>query len=230
MINFYQKEKSKIKGVIFDLDGVIISSKMAEYESWRRVFKAYNCNLNIKKWIKIIDNPEGVFDPARILFKECKYNNKVNIEEVNRIRGNLYECLRNTLLPFPGIVNFIKECSEKGLLIGLASNGTHEKAKFHLTRLNLMKYFNSIKCRDDVANKKPAPDIYKAVLEYLKIEPGEAIVFEDSPPGILAAKAANIYCVAIPNLITKYLDLKEADKIILKAKSLSLDDLISKIR
>ncbi|MBU4344641.1 MAG: HAD-IA family hydrolase [Proteobacteria bacterium] len=128
-----------------------------------------------------------------------------------------------------GIINLIKECSAKGLLVGLGSNGKHDNVTFHLNRLKIINLFNSMTCRDDVENRKPAPDIYNVLLKKLKVKSSEAIVFEDSPPGISAAKAANLYCVAIPNPITKYLDLTEADKIIKRIKTFSLDNLIIEI-
>ncbi|MCG2755555.1 MAG: HAD-IA family hydrolase [Desulfobacteraceae bacterium] len=123
----------------------------------------------------------------------------------------------------------MKECSAKGLLVGLGSNGKHDNVTFHLNRLKIINLFNSMTCRDDVENRKPAPDIYNVLLKKLKVKSSEAIVFEDSPPGISAAKAANLYCVAIPNPITKYLDLTEADKIIKRIKTFSLDNLIIEI-
>ncbi|MEA3279304.1 MAG: hypothetical protein U9Q38_01700 [Thermodesulfobacteriota bacterium] len=68
----------------------------------------------IKKWVKIIDNPMGEFDPARILFKECKYRDKIKIENIDYLRRNLYESLRNSLRPLPGIVGEIQK-SDKTL-------------------------------------------------------------------------------------------------------------------
>ena len=220
---------ARIKAVIFDFDGIIISSKVAEYISWRRVFGAYNCRLDIRKWIRIIDNPMGEFDPAQVLFDKCKYKDKIKIKDINTLRSNLYESLRSSLRPLPGIVDFIKQCIAKRLLVGLGSNGTHDKVSSHLMRLNIINLFNSIKCRDDVENKKPSPDIYVALLKELKLESSEVIVFEDSPPGISAAKAANLYCVAVPNKITKYLDCSEADRIIPCLKNIPLNSLTAGI-
>lgn len=77
---------ARIKAVIFDFDGIIISSKVAEYISWRRVFGAYNCRLDIRKWIRIIDNPMGEFDPAKVLFDKCKYKDKIKMA----LRPRLY--------------------------------------------------------------------------------------------------------------------------------------------
>jgi len=220
---------SKIKAIILDFDGIIISSKVAEYESWRRVFKVFNCHLTIKKWIKIIDNPMGEFDPASIIIKKCKYGEKFNHHDIQILRKHLYEDLRNSLNPLPGVVKLINECSKLGLLIGLASNGIHEQIKVHLIRLKLTSYFNSIKGRDDVENKKPAPDLYLALLKEFKITSSEAIVFEDSPPGIAAAKSADIYTIAVPNKITKYLNLQEADKICKSLKYFSMKDFLAKV-
>ena len=218
--------KSTIKAVILDLDGVIISSKVAEYESWRRVFQVLNCKLTLSKWIRIIDNPRGEFDPARIVIKECAYGNELDIHNIRTLRYNLYEALRKTLTPLPGVMKLIKECTERGLLLGLASNGLHEKIDYYLARLKIMNSFKSIKCRDDVKNTKPEPDLYLEVLKDLSIKSSEAIAFEDSPPGITAAKAAHLYCIAVPNKITKYLDLRKADRICKSLKYFSISDFV----
>lgn len=219
--------RTRIRAVILDFDGLMISSKVAEYESWRRVFKAFNCHLTIRKWIKIIDNPMGEFDPASILVKECKYGDKVDVHNVRSIKTHLYEALRTELRPLPGVLNLVKECSNMGFLIGLASNGTHSQVEGHLTRLKLVSFFEVIKCRDDVENKKPAPDLYLATLKDLNIAPREAIVFEDSPTGIAAAKAAGLFCIGVPNKITKYLNLKEADNICKSLKYFLLRDFLA---
>jgi len=220
--------RTKIKSVIFDFDGIIVSSKLAEYESWRRVFKAFNCHLTIRKWIHIIDNPSGEFDPASIILKECSYREQIHTNSINILRKNLYEALRSKLNPLPGVVPLLKECSLSKLLIGIASNGTHEQVKWHLKRLKLLHFFNTIVCRDDVKNKKPSPDLYLAVLKTFKIKPEEAIAFEDSPPGITAAKNANIYTIAVPNKITKYLRLQEANHLAKSLKGFSIEHFLKK--
>jgi len=213
----------KIKAVILDFDGVIVSSKVAEYDCWKKIFKVFGCDLDMRKWIKIIDNPAGVFDPATIIENECKFKDKehkIDLEAIRVMRYNLYEYVVERLGSFSGITSFLKDYSQRGL-IGLASNGTHAKSAYYLKKLRLLKYFNCIKCRDDVKNRKPAPDVYQAVLKEFQIEPHEAIAIEDSPPGITAAKAAGLYCIAIPNRITKFLDLSEADETVSSIKKVS---------
>src|SRR5260370_24098872 len=98
-----------------------------------------------------------------------------------------------------------------GLQLGVASSSTSEWFKGHLSRLGILESFDCIRCRDDVANAKPEPDLYLAVLDRLGVGASEAIAVEDSPNGVLAAKRAGLRCVPIPNSITAQLDLRQAD-------------------
>ena len=78
-------------------------------------------------------------------------------------------------------------------------------------RLGLMEHFDAIKCANDVTNVKPDPELYLIALVALKVRASEAIALEDSPNGILAAKRAGLFCVAVPNPITVQLSLDHAD-------------------
>ena len=75
----------------------------------------------------------------------------------------------------------------------------------------MLDYFDCLMGRDDVPRSKPDPVLYRQVLECLIVEPNEAVVLEDSPNGVRAAKAAGIFTVAVPNAITRRLPLEEAD-------------------
>jgi beta-phosphoglucomutase-like phosphatase (HAD superfamily) len=81
----------------------------------------------------------------------------------------------------------------------------------HLSRLALLGFFHAIKCFEDTETHKPEPGPYQAVLDELGVAPNEAVAFEDSPNGVTAARAAGIYCVAVPNPVTSRLLLDHAD-------------------
>ncbi|MCK5319172.1 MAG: HAD-IA family hydrolase, partial [Anaerolineales bacterium] len=68
-----------------------------------------------------------------------------------------------------------------------------------------------IRCADDVLRTKPSPDLYLAVLRDMGLQPDQAIAFEDSLHGVEAAKEAGIFCVAVPNNVTRHLPIPEAD-------------------
>jgi putative hydrolase of the HAD superfamily len=99
----------------------------------------------------------------------------------------------------------------------------------HLKRLGLYDDFAAIKTSEDVAHTKPAPDLFLAALASLQVEAQEAIVFEDSPNGILAAKRAGLFCVTVPNGLTAGLSLELADMRLNSLTDLTLDDLLKEV-
>ena len=90
-----------------------------------------------------------------------------------------------------------------------------------------MDYFQTIRCRDDVARGKPEPDVYQAVLDALGLEGREAIALEDSSAGSLAAKRAGLRCIAVPNDCTRRHDFSHADLQVASLADVSLRALIA---
>ena len=99
----------------------------------------------------------------------------------------------------------------------------------HLEQRELKKYFACVLGADDVELTKPDPGLYLAVLECMGVKAEEAIAFEDSPNGVLAAKRAGLFCVAVPNPLTKQLSLEGADLVLDSLADLSLEELISMV-
>ena len=79
----------------------------------------------------------------------------------------------------------------------------------NLARLGLLDSFDCLRCAGDVARAKPYPDLYHATLECLGIGADEAIALEDSPSGATAAVAAGVFCVVVPNRMTRGLAFPE---------------------
>src|SRR5205807_9744784 len=97
-----------------------------------------------------------------------------------------------------------------GMKIGVASSSTGEWLRGHLARLGILDRFDCMRCRDDVENAKPEPDLYVAVLDFLRVSAAEAIAIEGFPNGVTAAKRACKRCVGLPNDITARLHLSQA--------------------
>jgi HAD superfamily hydrolase (TIGR01509 family) len=129
----------------------------------------------------------------------------------------------------PGVLQHIEEARTLGLKLGVASSSTTDWVKGHLARLGILDRFHCLRCRDDVANAKPAPDLYLAVLECLGVTAAEAFAIEDSPHGITAAKQAGLRCVAIPNTITAGLDLSRADVVLGTLSEVTLSELVTRV-
>jgi beta-phosphoglucomutase-like phosphatase (HAD superfamily) len=99
----------------------------------------------------------------------------------------------------------------------------------HLTRLGLVEKFDAICTADDVEKTKPDPALFLLTAEKLEVAPDEVIVFEDSPNGVLGAKRAGMFVVAVPNPLTAQLDLGHADLIFGSLGEISLEELIARV-
>ena len=121
-----------------------------------------------------------------------------------------------------GVGERLAEARALGLRLGVASSSSRDWVEGHLRRLGILGFFDSIKTTDDVARVKPDPEIYRSVTAALGSLPAETLAVEDSAHGVNAAKGAGLYCLAVPNAITRHLPLSNADRRIDSLEDVSL--------
>jgi len=216
-----------IRALIFDFDGLILDTEVPEFQAWQEVFQEHGCELSLSTWSGYIGSASHHFDPCSLL--ESQLGRSVDRDTVKSKRRQRNRELLSAQKVLPGVESYLTSAHRLSLKIGLASSSPRDWVSSHLTRLGLMSYFESIKTRDDVTEAKPNPELYLLVLSALGVQPGEAIALEDSPNGILAAKAAGMLCVAIPNQLTRQLSLDNADLQLNSLAELPLESLISKL-
>jgi HAD superfamily hydrolase (TIGR01509 family) len=201
----------RIKAAIFDFDGLILDTETTLYEAWRDSYAQYGCELPRELWNANI-GAEGYtgFHPMEYLREHCT----VPLDEAvfQRDRKELYLGRINQQECLPGVRAALNEAKRLSLQLAVASSSSHPWVEGHLKRLGLLALFNVICCQEDVVSVKPDPALYTLALQKLDVRPGEAIVLEDSPHGIVAAQAAGLYCVAVNNPMTALLDLDFANR------------------
>ena len=198
-----------IKALIFDFDGLIIDSESPEFEAWHELFAEYGRELGPELWADLVGRPPTHFDLYGYF---CKHIDPViEVEKLRQDRRARVIALTITQPILPGVEEYLQSATALDLRIGLASSSTRDHVRGHLHRLKLLDYFHSIRCFEDTDRHKPDPTPYLKVLEDLGAKADEAIALEDSPNGVAAAKAAGIFCVAVPNPITCRLPLEHAD-------------------
>lgn len=199
-----------IKALIFDLDGLIVDTEWPDYESWQQVYRSHGCELAVEAWGQIVGGTGASdFDPFEHLEQLC--GQELDREEIWVSRRKQYLETINTQPVLPGIVGMLDEADRMGLKLAVASSSPENWVRGHLARLGIYQRFGVIKTADDVKRTKPDPELYMAALAALPAAANEAIVFEDSPNGVKAAKAAGIFCVAVPNKLTAQLRFEGAD-------------------
>jgi HAD superfamily hydrolase (TIGR01509 family) len=198
-----------IKAILFDFDGLILDTETPDYQSWQETYQAYGCELPLEIWKNNIGSVD-LFDPVAYL--EEQLGRPVNRRELHELRRRRDDELLAAQSTCPGVEAYLEEAAGLGLKIGVASSSRHAWVDTHLTRLGLIDRFDIICCRDDVDDRsKPDPAVYLAALHALEVRAGQALALEDSPNGVLAAKRAGLYCVVVPNQMTRDMRLDGAD-------------------
>jgi HAD superfamily hydrolase (TIGR01509 family) len=215
-----------VRAFVFDFDGLIIDTEEPVYRSWLEVYQAHGQELPFDRWIEIVGSSTATFDPKGHL--EQRLGRALTQEVLDRRIERRTELVRAQPI-LPGVAGLVESARKAGLRVGVASSSTRLWVKGHLERLGILEWFECMRCRDDVAFVKPAPDLYLAVVECLGVAPSEAVAIEDSPNGVAAAKAAGLWCVAVPNVITGGLDLSHADVILPTLEGASASELVQKI-
>ncbi len=197
----------KIKGLLFDNDGVLTHTEHIFYEVNKHVLESLNIPYTKKDFI------EHTFDTGLAStgwMKKNGYETKV-IEDFVRLRDRAYrEKIINVDTTEPTAKTVITSLKEDYFLC-IVTN-TQRDMFLHTHRNNEMyQLFDEVVCREDYENAKPAPDSYIAALKNARLEAAEALVIEDSPRGIEAAHNAGIKVVSITNPHFPNLNISKAD-------------------
>jgi len=216
-----------IRGVIYDCDGLIIDTEVPAFEAWREVFQEHGLDLPLEQWARSIGGSPDAFDP--VLYLERLVGRPL---ERDAIRARRRERQLEMLVEeeaFPGILESIADAKRLGLRLAVASSSHRDWVTLHLKRLGILDAFDTVVTADDVTEVKPDPALYLLALQCLDLQPDEAIVLEDSPNGITAAQAAGIFCVAVPNSLTRHLPIGHADLEIQSLAKTPLPHLIEQV-
>jgi HAD superfamily hydrolase (TIGR01509 family) len=215
-----------IRALVFDFDGLIIDTEVPVYRAWAEVYERHGERLPVESWATIIGYGLDGFDPLADL--EARLGRSVEREAVQSARRLRQQELTLALQILPGVREWRQEAMELDVRLGVASSSSRAWVTGHLERLGLDGW-DCVRCRDDVARTKPAPDLYLAVVDCLGVAPDEALAVEDSGVGVRAAKAAGLHCVAVPSALTGSHDFGPADLVLGSLAEASFADVASRL-
>lgn len=198
-------DNSAKHALIFDFDGLILDTESAEVEIWNDFYAKVGLTFTMDAYINAIgsNSPED-FHPAILLAD--REGEERSFEQIRQDFRKIAYLRCEQLEAMDGVVDLIKNAKTKGYFLAVGSSAAYSWVQTHLNRLGLLDAFDAIVTFDNVERAKPAPDIYLKVLETLGVSPENALVFEDSQNGVLAAHRAGIRAIAVPNPITAIQD------------------------
>ena len=193
------KLPDNISACIFDLDGVIFDSERAVFNEWKLISEKYGFpDLEIP-YMKCI----GVNTPTcRQIFLDYYGEDFPYDEYCDERRQNFRKKYSHGRLPLkPGVKELLESLKQKSLRIAIASSTRTQTVREEIRDANLLSFFDEIVGGDMVERSKPAPDIFLKAAEVLEASPESCCVIEDSYNGILAAEAAGMFPVMIPDML-----------------------------
>jgi HAD superfamily hydrolase (TIGR01509 family) len=215
-----------IRALLFDFDGLILDTETAARAGWEWLYREHGHELPEEKWALVVGtthawNPmdhleELVGEPLeRESLNERRYVHELSLIEAEELR--------------PGIADYLDAAEQRGLKRAIVSSASRRWIDMHLARLERAVGWDAILTADgDRQRAKPRPVLYLEALDVLEVAADEAIVFEDSPNGVRAAKAAGIFTVAIPNSVTRDYGLDEADLVVESLADLPPEELLAR--
>jgi len=200
------------EAVIFDLDGTILDTETPEFVSWQEAYAELGVTLERDLWTRSIGTTDAAWNPWDHL--ESLLGVPVDRAAIRTARHARFDELMAGAQPRAGVVDWLDEARDSGLRIGLASSSGREWVLRYLDALGLRDRFTVLATRERVTRSKPDPELYELALRELAVRPGQALAVEDSPNGVAAARAAGLFCVAVPNPLTAGLALDGADVVL----------------
>ena len=200
--------RAAIQAVVFDMDGLMIDSEPLHKEAWQITLRHFGYELDEALFAQLV----GLRTREDAVLLREHFHLPVKAEVLARQRNDLFlATLPGRVKPMPGLRELIAQVRGCGLFSAVATSGERRYVDAVVRELNLDGVFDAMAVAEDVARGKPAPDVYLLAARRLGLPPAQCLALEDAPNGVLAAKAAGVRCVAVPNETTRSLDLSAAD-------------------
>ncbi len=202
-----------------------MDSSRIHHLGWQKVLRKFGKDLDYQRFKREMFGRRGT-ETLEMIFGKGRFTPEEAKEISDSVDGSFVSLVAELGHPIPGSLEFVRALHNSGRKIALATSAPRPNVDSFLDAFSLRGVFNSEVSGDDVVRGKPDPEVFLKAASMLAAEPKNCIVFEDSIPGVAAAKAAGTVCVALLTTTTAQY-LRQADYFINNFLDESLPDLIS---
>ena len=188
---------SKIEAVVFDMDGVLIDSEPFWKQTEIKVFDSVGIDFEAVGGEKTVGL--RIDEVVAYWFARYPWKGKSKQMVVDEIMERMVEQIKTQGAPMTGVHEIMAFLATTHYKVGLASSSFQRLIDATLDRLGIRKYFEVVLSAEHLPYGKPHPQIYISAAEKLDVDPSNCLVIEDSLNGVIAAKAAKMNVIAIPD-------------------------------
>jgi len=198
--------------LVLDMDGVLIDSEDVNVASAFEAFEALGVPLDPEDRPAIVGKHPDDYVPDLAARRGLP---ATRVAELAAVQSRAYARLwASRAVLIPGVPETLAELAGRGFRLGLATSAGRSHASAALTRFGLERRFEFALTKDDVARRKPDPEIYRLALERLDLPVGAVVVVEDSGYGVAAANAAGLACIAVRTRHTPFERIARAERVV----------------
>ena len=183
------------KAFIFDMNGTMIDDMHYHTIAWNRILNALNANISLE------ETKLQLYGKAEEMFERIFGKGKFSASELQEIILQKELTYQNEFRPQLKLINgldrFLQQAKTNGIRLAIGTAAIKSNVDYVLDGLHLHEVFDAIVSSEHVESSKPDPEVFLKCASLLGVSPGEAIIFEDSPKGIEAAKNGGFLAVAI---------------------------------
>ncbi len=181
-------------GVIFDMDGVLVDSSEAHYQSWHQ--------LGVREGVpftrQLFEQTFGMHNQQIMPIWMGRELEQADIDRLADWKEATYRALAPGLLrPIPGVIELVKALHSDGVTMAVGSSGPLANIRLILDTLQIAPYFAALSTGEDVSHGKPDPEVFLVAARRLHLPAERCLVVEDAPQGVEAARRAGMQVLAI---------------------------------
>jgi HAD superfamily hydrolase (TIGR01509 family) len=206
----FDPRSSRLAGIVFDLDGVLIDSEAVIYTTWSECFSWYGASFTLTEWCtRVGSHQPDRFDPYSALVERATKKVAPRVPLVGALRALQADEI-DRRGPLPGVTSWLAEAKTRGLRVGVATSSSRAWLTERLDAIGLLDEFDALVSPEDGFSPKPAPDLYIEACRRLNVHPTAALAVEDSISGLEAARSADMIVLAVPSTVTQWMDFSSA--------------------
>jgi len=212
------KQKKRERGILFDLDGVILDSEKASVEIFQKVLSKFGIKISFKEASKYYLGKRDIDAYSNFVFeKKMNCSPQFLSKEHNKIYNNKLPKFKE----FLGVERILLLAKELSYKIAVVSGSSRKQIDSVMKRLGYKKFFDAVVSSEDVLIGKPSPEGYLKASERIKVLIENCIVLEDSETGILAGNNAGAYTIGVEIGNFSKQDLSKANLIVRNLNEIS---------
>lgn len=213
-----------VRALIFDMDGVLVDSEPLHLLAYQELFSVHSIEYTEAHNQEFLGCKDIAM--ARILVERWSlpFTPEQLVQNKETILARL---LKSDAQIRSGVKKLLEEARALNIPCAVASSATLPTIQLVVDVLGIRQYFHHLSSGDEVEHGKPAPDVFLLAAKRLGVSPEHCLVIEDTANGIKAAKAAGMFCIAIPCDATRHQDHSQADMNLTSLEEVSLKSLIA---